>query len=129
VVAADIVPRPSVGAKEGFIVKTEDAAMNQSPTSVQTGVRNARPGLGAVIARIREMDTTLTRIVAGGAAAALRWWMIGREALAESEEDGLQPAKPYVGLHTPDSDAVGPRTDPALQYVDPIVEMSRGRWG
>jgi len=49
--------------------------------------------------------------------------MIRRATLTEPTD------KPYVGLHTPDSDAIGIRTDAFPQFVDPIVRVSQGRWG
>jgi hypothetical protein len=55
---------------------------------------------------IAASNATLARTLAGAARAALLWWTIQREARAGIGEAELLPnPKPYVGLHTPDSDA------------------------
>jgi hypothetical protein len=57
--------------------------------------------------RVGELDATGRVAVRRAAAAALRWLLDGLEALAEAGPEPWRPKnRSYVGLHTPDTDAV-----------------------
>jgi hypothetical protein len=102
--------------KKHCIVKAEDVAQLRSTLDPDS-----------VVERTGTVDSTLARAVAR-TAATLRRWMIHLET-ESGHEEYRSLNKPYVGLHTPDSDAVGIRTEALPQFVGPTVGLTRSRWG
>jgi hypothetical protein len=99
----------ATGLRGQMSSRVAEAARRATPFNVRMG-GPARPGKGAVA----ELPRRLGRAVMGAVAVAHGWWMMSLEALTDSEYEGLLPRdKPYVGLHTPDTDPVSARTGAA----------------